>query len=121
MSAAFEYVDLSLVPLVPMQAHEGVGQIGFRRLATAEQLGGAVHFLDLAVLAPGTSIGSHTHAPHEEEFYLVLQGSGMMVRNGEPLRVHAGMLVRNPPGGEHELRNDGVDELRVFVFEVEAT
>ena len=43
-----------------------------------------------------------------------------MSRDGQVFRVEEGDLVRNAPGGQHSLRNDGAEDLRLFVFEVAA-
>jgi mannose-6-phosphate isomerase-like protein (cupin superfamily) len=100
-----------------VQAHGGVGEIRFRRLV---EHSGTCHFVDLAVLPPGASIGRHRHAGDELEFYLILAGSGRMWRDGETFDVRAGDLVRNAPGGEHGLENTGDADLTIFVFEVGA-
>lgn len=114
----FSRCNLDELPLELVQAHGGEGRIGFYRVAPAEALAGACNFIDLAVLPPGASIGPHRHREDEEEFYLVLEGTGLMRRNGEEFPVRTGDLVRNPPGGEHTLRNTGGQPLRIFVFEV---
>ena len=111
--------NLRRVQLSDVQAHGGDGLIRFARLADRESLVGGCNFIDLAELPPGTSIGPHTHARTEEEFYLVLQGRGEMTRNGETFLVESGDLIRNPPGGTHSLRNTGTEALRIFVFELE--
>jgi len=72
----------------------------------------------VALLPPGASIGLHRHRDDEEEFYLVLEGTGTMRCDGEEFPVRPGELVRNPPGGAHTLRNTGDVPLRIFVFEV---
>ncbi|MBM4346314.1 MAG: cupin domain-containing protein [Deltaproteobacteria bacterium] len=114
----FDRVNLGDARLAHVQAHGGVGLIGFCRLADAASLAGACNFIDLAVLPPGGSIGLHRHSAAQEEFYLVLDGTGTMHRNGEPFAVRAGDLVRNPPAAEHGLVNSGSTPLRIFVFEV---
>ena len=106
--------------LAPTRAHEGEGLIHFARIADRAGLEGSCNFIDLAELPPGTSVGLHTHEASEEEFYLVLTGTGQMTRNGETFAVRPGDLIRNPPGGTHSLRNSGSVPLRIFVFEVEA-
>ncbi len=114
----FDRCNLRAVPLVRQCAHGGVGEIRFARLASAAALDGPCNFIDLAELAPGVSIGQHTHAAGEEEFYLVLEGSGVMTRDDETFRVGTGDLIRNRPGGRHGLVNDGDVPLRIFVFEL---
>ena len=103
------------------QAHGGKGMIRFARLVDRAGSVAGCNFIDLAELPPGTSIGRHTHAASEEEFYLILDGIGEMTRNGEVFQVEPGDLIRNPPGGTHALRNTGAQALRIFVFELEVT
>ena len=114
----FDRLNLNDVLLSNVQAHHGDGLIRFARLCAEQQSQGACNFIDLAELPPGTSIGRHQHLSSEEEFNLILQGQGMMWRNGEEFTVQAGDLIRNPPSGEHSLRNTGSAPLRIFVFEV---
>ena len=114
----FDRLNLDEVPLSDTQAHGGEGLIRFARLCHEGQSSGLCHFIDLAEIPPGSSIGRHRHGPDEEEFYLVLKGQGVMWRNGEEFPVRAGDLIRNPPSGEHSLYNSGPDPLRIFVFEV---
>jgi mannose-6-phosphate isomerase-like protein (cupin superfamily) len=118
-SSGFDRCNLDRLDLESVQAHGGEGLIRFVRVAERCAMAGGCNFIDLAELPPGTSIGSHTHAPSEEEFYLILEGAGRMIRNGEAFDVRAGDLIRNPPGGTHSLRNTGAGPLRIFVFELE--
>lgn len=115
----FDRSNLDQLDLVKIQAHGGEGLIRFARIVDRNGVAGSCNFIDLAELPPGSSVGTHTHAGSEEEFYLVLSGSGQMTRNGEVFPVGAGDLIRNPPGGTHSLRNTGSEPLRIFVFEVE--
>jgi mannose-6-phosphate isomerase-like protein (cupin superfamily) len=118
VKALFSRCNLDELALTAVRAHGGDGQIQFCRIADAAALAGGCNFIDLAVVPPGSTIGRHRHEASEEEFYLVLSGHAQMVRNGEELRVGPGDLVRNPPGGEHELRALGPEPVRLFVFEV---
>lgn len=99
-------------------AHEGQGDVAFRRVAVRDQLGGACNFIDYCEVPPGCTIGRHRHPIDEEEFYLVLGGHGEVWKDGESFPVNAGDLVRNRPGGSHGLRNLGSEPLRLFVFEL---
>ena len=115
-----ELANVFDVALAPVTAHGGEGEIGFARLL---ERAGHDHqtmwnFVDVAALPPGTSIGRHRHDTDQEEFYLVLTGSGTIFRDGFELAVRSGDVVRNRPGGVHELRNSGDGELRIFVFEL---
>ena len=114
----FDRSNLARVKLAPIQAHGGEGLIRFARIVDRTGVAGGCNFIDLAELPPGTSVGLHTHASTEEEFYLVLGGTGEMTRNGEVFQVQPGDLIRNPPGGTHALRNTGSQPLKIFVFEL---
>lgn len=114
----FDRCNLHELPLSHVQAHGGEGVIAFHRVTEPTAMRGFCNFIDLAVLPPGTSIGRHTHSRTEEEFYLVLAGSGTMWRDGAEFPVHAGDLIRTPPGGSHSLANHGSVPLRIFVFEL---
>jgi mannose-6-phosphate isomerase-like protein (cupin superfamily) len=116
----FTRCNLSEVALVRVCAHGGDGEIEFARIAGADAFAGGCNFVDLAVVPPGASIGRHRHADDEEELYLVLDGAGTLWRDGEELKVRAGDLIRNRPGGEHGLRNTGTAPLRLFVIELRA-
>jgi mannose-6-phosphate isomerase-like protein (cupin superfamily) len=115
----FDRNNLYRLELAGIRAHGGEGLIGFARVADRRALAGGCNFIDLAELPPGTSVGLHTHGSSEEEFYLILAGTGEMTRNGEVFQVQAGDLIRNPPGGTHALRNSGAQALKIFVFELE--
>jgi mannose-6-phosphate isomerase-like protein (cupin superfamily) len=115
----YDRANLRRIELAHVRAHGGDGLIRFARLADRESMVGGCNFIDFAELPPGTSIGRHTHAETEEEFYLVLQGRGEMTRNGETFAVEPGDLIRNPPGGTHSLRNTGSEALQIFVFELQ--
>ncbi len=114
----FDRVNLSELSLELTQAHGGRGEIHFNRIAEADALSGRCNFIDSAELPPNTSIGRHTHAADEEEFYLILAGSGTMWRDGESFPVRSGDFIRNRPGGSHGLENTGDEPLRIFVFEL---
>jgi mannose-6-phosphate isomerase-like protein (cupin superfamily) len=118
-SRSYDRSNIGQIELAHVRAHGGEGLIRFARVADRESMAGGCNFIDLAELPPGTSIGRHTHAETEEEFYLVLHGRGEMTRNGETFTVRPGDLIRNPPGGTHSLRNTGSEELRIFVFELQ--
>ncbi|HKE16416.1 MAG TPA: cupin domain-containing protein [Kofleriaceae bacterium] len=118
MGTAVDRCNLRDLALAEVQAHGGKGLIRFARIADVGDLAGPCNFVDYAEVPPGASIGRHRHGDDEEELYLVLEGAGEMWRNGEIFAVRGGDLVRNPPGGEHGLRNTGDTALRLFVFEL---
>nr|WP_042178144.1 cupin domain-containing protein [Kibdelosporangium sp. MJ126-NF4]CEL13003.1 Cupin domain protein [Kibdelosporangium sp. MJ126-NF4]CTQ98689.1 Cupin domain protein [Kibdelosporangium sp. MJ126-NF4] len=105
-------------PLRPEVAHDGTGVIKAVRIATVETVAGGCDFIDYAVVPAGTSIGDHRHRADEEEYYLVLSGTGTMRLEDETFPVTAGDLVRNPPGGLHGLVNAGPDPVCLFIFQL---
>lgn len=65
----------------------------------------------------GTSIGDHKHGD-DEELYIVLEGSGVMLVDGEIKEVHAGDIIVNKPFGSHALNNNSNADLKILVMEV---
>ena len=65
------------------------------------------------VLAPGSSIGEHTH-PATEELYLILEGQGQAVLDGERFPVGPGDLYVCKAGHSHGLFNEGKGPLVFF-------
>jgi mannose-6-phosphate isomerase-like protein (cupin superfamily) len=112
-------VNLRTLQLADQPAHAGTGYIRFARIAQRGDVVGACNFIDYAIVPPGASIGDHRHAVNEEEFYLVLSGTAVMRRESELVSVRAGDFIRNPPGGLHGLRNEGPEDVELFVFELE--
>lgn len=114
----FERCNLFELALQQGHAHDGEGNIFFRRIATQNDLDGVCNFIDYSEVPPGCTIGLHQHEADEEEFYLVLNGKAQMSKDNETFQVRAGDLIRNRPGGTHGLRNVGLEVLRLFVFEL---
>jgi len=56
-------------------------------------------------LEPGSTIGEHEH-PNTEDLYLILEGRGIGVLNGERFPVGPGDLFLVKAGGSHGLIND---------------
>lgn len=117
-ASSFSRCNLYQLALEPTNAHGGEGDVHFHRIATDANLAGNCNFIDFTSMPPGTTIGKHRHRADEEEFYLILKGTGLMQLGDERFQVQAGDLVRNPPGGTHALQNTGESELQMFVFEV---
>ncbi len=61
-------------------------------------------------LEPGATIGEHEH-PNTEDLYLILEGRGSGVLNGERFPVAAGDLFLIKAGGSHGLINDSEEPL----------
>ena len=114
----FQKCNIFEAELHRVRAHNGRGRIRFKRLLTGEQIDGACNFMDFSVIPPGSTIAEHRHTLDEEEYYLILEGSGCMSRDGETFQVQPGDLIRNRPGGTHSLVNDSEDDIILFVFEL---
>ncbi len=56
-------------------------------------------------LEPGSTIGEHTH-PSTEDLYLILEGRGIGILNGEQFPLGPGDLFLVRAGGTHGLIND---------------
>lgn len=65
------------------------------------------------VLAPGSSVGEHGH-PDTEELYLILEGRGRGVLDGQSFPVVAGDLFLCKAGHSHGLVNDSDAPLAYF-------
>ncbi len=95
--------------------HDGAGALDWTNvLDPSEVEGRQLHFLHDDVLAPGVSIGLHTH--DDEEYYYIISGKGTMTLDGERCTVEAGDITAIYPGGSHALENDGDEDLRVLVI-----
>jgi mannose-6-phosphate isomerase-like protein (cupin superfamily) len=97
-------------------AHDGRGHVQAARVVHARARGGA-GFIDLVVVPPGCSIGTHTHG-EDEEIYVVIDGCGRMVVDGASVPVGTGDVVVNRPGGTHGLENTGEEPLRLVVVDI---
>ena len=98
-------------------AHHGKGLIQTIRVEEKCKLG-AANFIDLTILPPGSSIGTHTHTHDNEEIYIVVSGYGTMALGDEKFSVAPGDVIVNRPGGTHGLINSGNEEIRIVVVEV---
>ncbi len=67
------------------------------------------------VLAAGSSIGEHVH-PNTEELYLILEGLGRAVLDGEAFPVGPGDLYVCKAGHSHGLGNAGTGPLTLFTL-----
>jgi len=107
---------LSAKPADIPNCHDGEGTIQFVEIFN--RFTTPVRHFHYTILPPGTSIGAHKHG-NDEEFYVILEGTGQMLDEGEIKPVQAGDVIMNPPHGEHGLTNTSATEpLKILVFEV---
>ncbi len=72
-----------------------------------------------ATFLPGQSVRAHTHGNMSEVFF-VERGEGLMRVGGSEQALAPGVCVAVVPGEEHEVVNNGADELVLLYFGVEA-
>lgn len=101
---ALHHVKLTLSP-------EPVEQM---LLTGPPQTGGMVS--GRVVLKPGEAMHRHS-TEGNEELLVILQGRGHAVLGHDPVPIAAGEVLYIPPHTEHEVHNDGTEELR-YIFTV---
>lgn len=97
-------------------SHAGRGQITrVRLLGEYDRNCPGFRFVHDNVLAPGTTIGAHTHTG-DEELWLVVCGRVRVVLDGDAADLGPGdaCLVRD--GGAHQLEVIGPDPARLLVI-----
>jgi mannose-6-phosphate isomerase-like protein (cupin superfamily) len=73
--------------------------------------------VDHTVVPPGSSIGVHAHLGNDE-IYLIVSGEAVLTLDGREHVVAAGDVTITPSGSSHGLRNDGPENLVMFVVQV---
>lgn len=93
-----------LVEEAKVNIRDGVGAArGVDLLKRGEMAG--VLSMGRTTLEPGSTIGEHAH-PNTEDLYLILEGRGIGVLDGERFPVGPGDLFLVKAGGRHGLIND---------------
>lgn len=108
-------LSFDATPRQPQSAHNGVGLVAAARVLGRAR--GPLAFIDFVGMPRGTSIGQHTHSD-DEEIYVVVTGTAEVVLDGEVRAVGPGDVVLNRPGGTHELRSTGPQEVRLVVIDI---
>jgi uncharacterized cupin superfamily protein len=73
-------------------------------------------YVNIDYVKPGAkSVKYHSHS-RQEEFFLILEGSGILRMNGEEVSVKQGDFVAKPAGKDiaHQFINDGSEVLRIL-------
>ena len=81
----------------------------------ADEMYGKGRLFNHMILAPGRSVGDHTHTG-DNEIYYFLKGSGVYNDNGSKVRVHAGDTTVCNDGEMHGLVNDGDEPLEFIAL-----
>jgi len=95
------------------ESHSGTGAYFVRTLLDKVPASAFKYVRDLT-LYPGSTIGEHLHTG-DEEIYFIISGSGVMVVDGEERLVGPGSAILTQSGSHHGLRNEGTEDLRIFV------
>lgn len=98
--------------------HGGVGVLKHISLYEDNDFSSKLRFINYTTLPSGTTIGIHEHG-NDEEIYIILEGQGIIKVDGEEKDVFPGDVILNKPYGEHGLRNNCKENLKILVFEVE--
>jgi len=114
-SQVFSFSDASLTALV---AHGGAGTVLADRVVDRVRET-PLHFVDLVEVAPGSTIGRHTHGD-DEELYIVISGQAVVELDGKKELIGPGDIAFNCSGGTHALLVHGDDPLRMVVVCVRA-
>jgi mannose-6-phosphate isomerase-like protein (cupin superfamily) len=67
----------------------------------------------ITIFEPGEASSYHVH-PDSEEINLVLEGTGILLSEGEEARFEAGQAMWMPKGVHHQHRNTGSGTLKLF-------
>ena len=99
--------------------HDGNGIVKVATVFEKDELSTDMQFLHYTVLPPNTNIGLHTHKD-DEEFYIILEGGGVMDTDGQRVSVRQGDAILNKPFGTHSLYNTSdSSDLKMLVFKVD--
>lgn len=97
--------------------HKGVGTLKHTSLFKGSDFNTNIRFLNYTILPPDTTIGIHKHG-NDQELYIILEGNGLMIVDGESRNVSAGDVIVNKPYGTHGLSNNSNEDLKILVMEV---
>lgn len=93
----------------------GEGAVTFHEFLSAAESFGAGRLFSRSVLAPGTSIGPHSH-DGEFEVYYILSGVADVNDDGKPCRLEAGDMHVCQSGHTHCLKNNGPQDLEILML-----
>lgn len=96
--------------------HEGYGLCKNARVFSNEEIPSSVRFIYYTVVPPMASFGIHKHG-NDNEFYIVIEGTGVYIENGVEYPVRQGDIMMNAAFAEHGISNTGKTDLRLLVFE----
>lgn len=106
------------MPLRDEIIHEGIGLCKNTTVFDDPEIAAPVRFINYTILPPKTTFGMHEHK-NDNEFYVVLSGSGIYEQGDEKIQVKKGDIMMNAPFTAHGIINTGDEDLALLVFEVE--
>jgi mannose-6-phosphate isomerase-like protein (cupin superfamily) len=114
VTSAFR-TSIDEVPLVPgLERDEGWVDMRVQFLIDQQKAGTTDFLLGWTVLPPGARHDRHRHH-HADEFFVVLEGAGMIYTDGGMERAGSGDVVFTPRGHWHGFDNTGdVDVVLVW-------
>ncbi len=115
-TAIFKAKDSRKEPLP--ECHGGIGSVDWTEVVDKrDNQEICLNFVHDDILKPGVSVGIHEHTG-DEEYYYIIDGSGIMTLDGEEYEVGPGDLTAVYPGGTHGLKNHTEGDLRILVISV---
>ena len=91
----------------------GAGSVRVEQLWRPEELTAKTRLFARLTLAPGSSIGFHEHVG-EDEVYVILSGSGVLVDGAERVTVAAGDTILTGNGAGHAIEAVGTEPLELL-------
>jgi mannose-6-phosphate isomerase-like protein (cupin superfamily) len=94
----------------------GLDEEGMRRKVfrfVSPDIGSEEFMAGITIFEPGEASSYHVHQD-SEEINLVLEGSGLLVSEGEETPFEAGQAMWMPKGVHHQHRNTGAGPLKLF-------
>lgn len=108
----------SIQPVDVENVHEGTGKLTCLDMLKGHMNEGhGFRFVHDNILEPGATVGEHLHQG-DEEIYFILDGSGIMIEDGEEFEIHAGDLSLVQSGHSHGLINSLDSSMRFLVIGV---
>ena len=94
----------------------GIGETEGRQILNSEgELYGKGRLFNHMILAPGNSIGEHTHEG-DNEIYYILSGTGTYNDNGTYMKIGPGDTTVCNDGELHGLVNDGDEPIELIAL-----
>jgi mannose-6-phosphate isomerase-like protein (cupin superfamily) len=96
--------------------HGGAGELTcVELLGHYDRQGPGFRYFHDDTLAPGASIGEHVHSG-DEEIYVVDEGHGIMIVDGESIEISAGDICVTRDGHSHGIINSTDGPMRLLVI-----